>query len=78
MAGHFKTAVAVNHGIDIIRFDNQKLNWTLKEFDRYSSAFAFGLLEAGYKNGDSLVLYADQTSSAEQLVAQMGAMKAGV
>lgn len=54
------------------------MNWTLKEFDRYSSAFAFGLLEAGYARGDSLVLYADQTSSAEQLVAQMGAIKAGV
>jgi len=78
VAGHFKTAVAANSGIDIIRFDNQKLNWTLKEFDRYSSAFAFGLLEAGFARGDSLVLYADQTSSAEQLVAQMGAIKAGV
>jgi len=59
VAGQFKTAVAVNSGVDIIRFDNQKLNWTLKEFDRYSSAFAFGLLEAGYARGDSLVLYAD-------------------
>jgi hypothetical protein len=33
VAGHFKTAVAANSGIDIIRFNNQKLNWTLKEFD---------------------------------------------
>lgn len=48
------------------------------DFKRYSSAFAFGLLEAGYTEGDSIVLYADQNSSAEQLVAQMGAFKAGV
>jgi acyl-CoA synthetase (AMP-forming)/AMP-acid ligase II len=78
VAGHFKQAVATNSGYDIVRFDNQRLNWTLKEFDRYSSAFAFGLLESGYTRGDSLVLYADQTASAEQLVAQRGAFKAGV
>jgi hypothetical protein len=78
VAGHYKAAVAENPERDIVRFDNQKLNWTLKEFDRYSSAFAFGLLEQGYRKGDSLVMYADQTASAEQLVAQMGAIKAGV
>jgi len=44
----------------------------------YSSAFAFGLLQAGYTRGDKFVLFADETSSAEQLVAQMGAIKAGV
>ena len=33
VAGHFKQAVATNSGYDIVRFDNQKLNWTLKEFD---------------------------------------------
>lgn len=33
MAGHFKQAVATNSGYDIVRFDNQRLNWTLKEFD---------------------------------------------
>lgn len=33
VAGHFKTAVSANSERDIIRFDSQKLNWTLKEFD---------------------------------------------
>ena len=45
---------------------------------RYSSAFAFGLLEAGFTPGDRLVLYADQTVTTESLVAQMGSIKAGV
>ena len=44
----------------------------------YSSAFAFGLLEAGFTPGDRLMLYCDQTFSAESLVTQMGAIKAGV
>jgi hypothetical protein len=43
---------------------------------RHSSAFAFGLLESGYQQGDKIVLCADQASAAEQLVAQMGAIKA--
>lgn len=50
----------------------------MKEFDRYSSAFAFGLVEGGYKEGDRLLLWLDQENSAEILVAQMGAAKAGV
>lgn len=50
----------------------------MKEFDRYSSAFAFGLVENGYAPGDKLVLWLDLTNSAEILVAQMGAAKAGV
>lgn len=45
---------------------------------KYSSAFAFGLLESGFGRGDKLVLYVDQSSSAESVVAQMGAFKAGV
>ena len=45
---------------------------------RYSSAFAFGLIEAGFTPGDRLMLYCDQTHSAESLVSQMGAIKAGV
>jgi len=50
----------------------------LKEFDRYSSAFAFGLVENGYAPGDKIVLWLEQSNSAEILVAQMGAAKAGV
>ena len=44
----------------------------------HSSAFAHGLLEAGFAQGDKIVMYVDQTTSAENLVAQMGAIKAGV
>ena len=35
-------------------------------------------MEAGFNQGDKIVLYVDQTTSAESLVAQMGAIKAGV
>ena len=78
VAGLYKAAVAVRADQDVLRFDNQNINWTLVEFDRYSSAFAFGLIEAGFEQGDKLVMYVDQTSSAESLVLQMGAIKAGV
>ena len=54
------------------------MNWNLKEFDRYSSAFAFNLVESGYAPGDKLVLWVDQNDSAEILVSSMGAAKAGV
>lgn len=48
VAGFFKAAVSTRADQDVLRFDNQNLNWTLVEFDRYSSAFAFGLIEAGF------------------------------
>ena len=41
----------------------------MKEFDRYSSAFAYGLVESGYTPGDKLVIWMDQTNSAEILTA---------
>lgn len=50
----------------------------MKEFDRYSSAFAYGLVENGFREGDKLMLWVDQTNSAEILTATMGAAKAGV
>ena len=50
----------------------------MKDFDRYSSAFAYGLVEGGYSEGDKIVLWIDQENSAEILVASMGAAKAGV
>lgn len=50
----------------------------MKEFDRYSSAFAYGLVESGYKEGDKLLMWVDSDNSAEILVSQMGAAKAGV
>ena len=78
VAGMYKLAAASNYMFDTVRFDAQRFNWTLKEFDRYSSAFAYGLVENGYSEGDKLVLWLDQTNSAEILVATMGAAKAGV
>lgn len=69
VAGIYKVAVASNYMFDTVRFDQQHFNWNLKEFDRYSSAFAFGLVENGYSTGDKLVLWLDQTNSAEILVA---------
>lgn len=78
VAGMLKSAVAHNYLFDAVRFDRQKFNWNLKDFDRYSSAFAFGLVESGYTPGDKLLLWVDQTNSAEILVATMGAAKAGV
>ena len=90
VAGLYKKAMVNNAETDVVRFDGQKYNWTLKEFDvsrnfsynycfqRHSSAFAHGLLEAGFTQGDKLVVFVDQTSSAESLVGQMGAIKAGV
>ena len=33
MAGLYKKAAAANSEKDIVRFDGQKYNWTLKEFD---------------------------------------------
>ena len=50
----------------------------MKEFDRYSSAFAFGLVESGFQPGDKLLLWVDQNDSAEVLISSMGASKAGV
>jgi len=78
VAGVYKVAVAQNYMMDAVRFDRQKFNWTLKEFDRYSSAFAFGLVENGYNTGDKILVWMDQTNSAEVLVSVMGAAKAGV
>ena len=78
VAGMFKTAVVSNYMFDSARFDHQRFNWNLKDFDRYSSAFAFGLVENGFRQGDKVVLWLDQENSAEILTAQMGAAKAGV
>jgi len=68
VAGLYKRAVAENQYIDAVRFGAQTFNWTLKEFDRYSSAFAFGLVESGFSKGDKLLIWIDQTNSAEILV----------
>ena len=33
VVGMYKQAVTANAVYDAVRFDNQKLNWTLREFD---------------------------------------------
>lgn len=78
VAGIYKIAVSSNYMFDAVRFDQQKFNWTLKEYDRYTSAFAYGLVESGFRTGDKLLLWVDQNNSAEILTATMGAAKAGV
>ena len=79
VAGAYKRAVAENEHYDAVRFGAQKINWTLREFDvklflykhsqRYSSAFAFGLVQSGFNKGDRLLMWVDQTNAAEVLVA---------
>lgn len=39
---------------------------------------AFGMIEAGFEQGDKVVMYMDPSCGAESLVLQMGAIKAGV
>jgi len=78
VAGLLKASVAAQGNQDVVRFNNQNLNWTLKELDRYSSAFAFGLLEAGFTRGDRILVWVDRTKAAESVVAQLGAYKTGV
>jgi long-subunit acyl-CoA synthetase (AMP-forming) len=48
------------------------------EYDRYGSAFAYGLLEQGFQPGDKLALWVDNTNSAEVATAQLAAYKIGV
>jgi hypothetical protein len=33
VAGHIKAAVATQPMMDVIRFNNQNINWTVKELD---------------------------------------------
>ena len=68
VAGIYNVALASNYMFDSVRFDQQHFNWTMREFDRYSSYFAYGLCESGYTNGDKLLLWVDQDNSAEVLV----------
>lgn len=76
--GVLKHARSNNEWKDCVRFDSQNYNFTIKELDDYTSAFAYGLVENGYKPGDKLMLWVDQESSAEIATAQIGAFKAGV
>ena len=67
-----------NEWLDAVRFDSQELNWTIKELDQHTAAFAYGLVERGFAPGDKLLLWVDAEHSAEVAVAQIGAVKAGV
>lgn len=73
-----KEARSNNEWLDCVRFDAQKLNLTVKEFDVYSTAFSYGLVEQGFEPGDKLMLWVDTENSAEIAVAQVGALKHGV
>jgi hypothetical protein len=59
VAGLYKSAVNENHHYDAVRFGAQRFNWTLREFDKFSSAFAFGLVENGFAKGDKLLIWTD-------------------
>ncbi|CAI2374099.1 unnamed protein product [Moneuplotes crassus] len=76
--GAIKQARRENEWIDVARFHSQNQNWTIKELDQYSAAFAYGLVERGYTPGDKLLLWVDEESAAEVAVAHIGAIKAGV
>jgi hypothetical protein len=76
--GIFKEIRRNNEWIDVARFHSQEQNWTIKEFDQHTAAFAYGLVERGFGPGDKLMLWLDAEHSAEVAVAQVGALKAGV
>ena len=76
--GAIKEARRENEWIDVARFHSQNQNWTIKELDQHTAAFAYGLVERGYTPGDKLMLWVDDEHSAEVAVAQIGALKAGV
>ncbi|CAK56794.1 unnamed protein product (macronuclear) [Paramecium tetraurelia] len=60
------------------RFENQNLTWTFGEFDTHSSAFAYGLIEQGWKQGDKLLFLLGRSNTSEAAAAFVGAAKAGV
>jgi len=44
----------------------------------HSNAFAYGLVELGYKPGDRLLVWVEKNNNSEIVGAQIGAGKAGV
>lgn len=61
-----------------VRFENQGRTWTYHELNEHSNAFAYGLVELGYKPGDRLVFWFDKTQTSQVANAQLGAAKVGV
>jgi acyl-CoA synthetase (AMP-forming)/AMP-acid ligase II len=60
------------------RFDNQNLTWTYDEFETHSNAFAYGLVEQGWKSGDKLAMLLGKSNTSEAAAVFVGAAKAGV
>jgi len=61
-----------------IRFENQNRTWTYKEIEQHSNAFAYGLLELGYKRGDRILVWIDKAYTSEITIAQIGMAKIGI
>ncbi|CAD8071412.1 unnamed protein product [Paramecium primaurelia] len=74
----FSTLVKQNPLKNGFRFENQNLTWTFGEFDTHSSAFAYGLIEQGWKQGDKLMLLLGRSNTSEAATTFAGAAKAGV
>lgn len=74
----FQTMFLKNPLKDAIRFESQNQNWTYQELDTHSDAFAYGLIELGYKPGDRLGLWLEKAHTSEIIASQLGAIKAGV
>ncbi|KRX08265.1 hypothetical protein PPERSA_01195 [Pseudocohnilembus persalinus] len=77
-AGPLDNILSENPHKNAIRFENQNRIWTQQELASHSNAFAYGLVEQGYKAGDKLLLWVEKNSNAEVVAAQLGAAKAGV
>ena len=70
------------------RFENQNLTWTYEEFQvlkllsktiqTHSNAFAYGLVDQGWKQGDHLLFLLGRSNTAESAAGFVGAAKAGV
>lgn len=56
--------------------DGEAHLWTYKQLQKHVDAFCDGILEMGFKPNHKLVLWAKDTC--ESVVAQMGALKAGI
>ncbi|EGR30780.1 hypothetical protein IMG5_123670 [Ichthyophthirius multifiliis] len=68
----------VNKNKNAVRFENQNKTWTYQEIETHSNAFAYGLTELGWKQGDKLLLWVEKNHTSEIVCAQLGAAKTGV
>lgn len=63
--------------MESVQFDKQNLKWTLADVKRYSDAFSCGLVDNGWKAGDSLAVWLP-ADTAEALVAKFAAARIGL